>query len=65
MPKADAPALIKCPLCHRSYQEGFHALSRRDNETHICPDCGTREAMEDYFAGEARAGHNLNLQPWD
>ena len=25
----------------------FPALSRRDNETHICSDCGTREAMED------------------
>jgi hypothetical protein len=65
MPKADEPTMIKCPLCHRSYQEGFHALSRRDNETHICPVCGTREALEDYLTAEARAGHNLNLQPWD
>jgi len=25
------------------------ALSRRDNKTEICSDCGTREALEDYF----------------
>jgi hypothetical protein len=25
----------------------FPALSRRDNKTNICSDCGTREAMED------------------
>ena len=28
---------------------GFPALSRRDNDTYICTDCGTKEAMEDYF----------------
>lgn len=25
------------------------ALSRRDNKTEICSDCGTREALEDFF----------------
>ena len=37
----------KCPRCKRTYR-GFPALSRRDNETDICSDCGTAEAMEDY-----------------
>lgn len=33
-----------CPLCGATYA-GRPALSRRDNETLICPDCGTREAL--------------------
>ncbi len=35
-----------CPKCKRPYT-GYPALSRRDNKTEICPDCGTREAIED------------------
>lgn len=34
-----------CPRCGKTY-EGHPALSRVDNETLICPDCGTREALE-------------------
>ena len=34
-----------CPLCGTTYNEP-PALSRTDNETHICPDCGTRQALE-------------------
>lgn len=34
-----------CPLCGKSYGEA-PALSRADNETLICPDCGTRQALE-------------------
>ena len=34
-----------CPLCVKSYGEA-PALSRTDNETLICPDCGTRQALE-------------------
>ena len=34
-----------CPLCGRLYH-GYPALSRTDNETLICPDCGTREAFQ-------------------
>lgn len=33
-----------CPRCGQSYI-GRPALSRVDNETLICPDCGTREAL--------------------
>ena len=32
-----------CPLCGRTYH-GAPALSREDNKTLICPDCGTRQA---------------------
>ena len=34
-----------CPRCHKAYH-GVPALSRVDNKTYICPDCGTREALE-------------------
>ena len=34
-----------CPKCGRTYTER-PALSRSDNRTLICPDCGTREALE-------------------
>ena len=34
-----------CPKCGRTYTE-HPALSRCDNNTLICPDCGTREALE-------------------
>ena len=34
-----------CPRCGQSYT-GRPALSRVDHETLICPDCGTREALD-------------------
>ena len=35
-----------CPLCGRTYTE-VPALYRKDNvHFKICPDCGTREALE-------------------
>ena len=34
-----------CPLCGRPYH-GAPALSREDNKTLICPDCGTRQALQ-------------------
>ncbi|MFD1403740.1 hypothetical protein [Robinsoniella peoriensis] len=34
-----------CPWCGNTYQ-GTPALSRADNKTLICPDCGTREALK-------------------
>ena len=34
-----------CPLCGQTYTDA-PALSRTDNETLICPDCGTRQALE-------------------
>ena len=33
-----------CPKCGQPYK-GRPALSREDNKTLICPDCGTREAL--------------------
>lgn len=34
-----------CPKCGRTYKEP-PAISREDNKTEICPDCGTLEALE-------------------
>lgn len=33
-----------CPICGKKYTEA-PALSRIDNETLICPDCGMRQAL--------------------
>ena len=38
----------ECPDCKDTVTD-FPALSRKDNETEICSDCGTREALEDYY----------------
>ncbi len=37
--------LRKCPKCGKLFSESG-AVSRVDNVTIICPDCGTREALE-------------------
>ena len=34
-----------CPICGQEYI-GRPAISRTDCETPICPDCGTRQALE-------------------
>lgn len=36
-----------CPKCG-SWYEGAPAISREDNETEICPDCGYDEALAEY-----------------
>ena len=36
-----------CPLCGKAYSEP-PAISRKDNSTLICADCGTRESLEIY-----------------
>ena len=44
-----------CPRCGNRYTK-YPALSRRDNETDICPDCGTLEAFEDAGYSEPYTG---------
>ena len=43
--KTEGRRLAICPKCGKEYHVR-PALSRVDNETYICPDCGTREALE-------------------
>jgi predicted RNA-binding Zn-ribbon protein involved in translation (DUF1610 family) len=42
---------MKCPRCgvNELLEEGCNALSRQDNETEICNDCGTDEALAELF----------------
>jgi len=37
-----------CPSCWAEMERPFVSLSRRDNETLVCPECGILEAIEDY-----------------
>ena len=44
--KSDNAATFRtCPLCGAQYGD-VPALSRKYPNTQICPDCGTREALE-------------------
>jgi len=36
-----------CPICKRKYFD-YPALSRKDNKTLICPECGMHEALDEY-----------------
>lgn len=38
----------KCSKCRKNYV-GYPALSREDNETEICPECGVKEAILCYL----------------
>lgn len=40
-----------CPICGKLYS-GVPALSRADNKTMICPDCGTRQALKSIGVSE-------------
>lgn len=37
-----------CPLCRKEII-GHPALSRKDNKTLICSNCGTKEALEEFI----------------
>lgn len=47
-----------CPKCGRTYT-GHSAVSRADNITLICPDCGTREALESIGVCKEEQDHIL------
>ena len=42
-----------CPLCKKEIV-GYPALSRKDNKTEICSNCGTKEALEDFVKHKDR-----------
>lgn len=44
MMKEQQREAVKCPICGKMFTD-VPALSRVDNETLICPDCGIREAL--------------------
>ena len=45
MKKQEEIRTAVCPICGQTYH-GRPALSRLDNTMLICPDCGTRQALE-------------------
>lgn len=49
-----------CPICNREY-DGAPALSRLDNQTKICQDCGTMQALE---AARALLGADMPDDKW-
>lgn len=42
-----------CPRCGNTYDR-LLALSRKDNKTHICDQCGMEEALEDFYKHSAQ-----------
>lgn len=46
-----ALGLPLCPSCDEKplYEAGRNALSRKDNKTEICSDCGQKEAIEEFL----------------
>lgn len=53
--KGETEEMRKCPICGKEYQEP-PAISRKDDKTEICPDCGVMEALEAAgFSDEAKA----------
>ena len=50
MKKEEAIQEKTCPICGATYTAA-PALSRVDNQTPICPDCGTRQALASIGVG--------------
>ena len=49
-----------CPKCGKEYT-GRPALSRADNKTMICPDCGIHEALENIGVGKEEQNEILEI----
>lgn len=49
-----------CPRCGKRYT-GVPALSRMDNKTLICPDCGVRESLESIGVSEEEQEKILSI----
>ena len=43
----DSDSIKECPICGRMYTDR-PALSRRPGVGELCPECGQKEALEDY-----------------
>lgn len=48
-----------CPKCGKKYED-HPAISRTDNRTEICPECGTREALTAAGIDEAKQSEILS-----
>ena len=50
---------FKCPNCGKITTE-HSALSRKDNKTRICSDCGTKEAILDFINSRQDRGNGVD-----
>lgn len=58
---------VPCPRCKMAYP-GIGALSRRDNRTEVCSECGSEEAVIQFYAmDDVRNGvqKTIPLGEWD
>ena len=55
---SETPTYI-CGRCGKNC-EGFPAISRKDNKTAICPNCGKAEAFEAYAAHLEKTAEDPN-----
>lgn len=46
MKMKETPKQKLCPRCKIRFLTGRDALSRLDNKTYVCSQCGTEEAIE-------------------
>ena len=65
--KCEAPATYgPCPRCgeekYRTDREVMNALSRRDNKTYICSNCGTEEALLDFVRANQTLPHSQHTE---
>ena len=56
----ERPAERTCPLCGKNYSQP-PAVSRTDNQTLICPDCGTRQALASIGVDRAEQDQILRI----
>ncbi len=52
---------MKCPRCKQE-MKGYPAISRRDNKTEICSQCGTQEAIFDFQVEQTMRKLNDNIE---
>lgn len=53
MMESDYKAILVCPGCTAEFPEHLGALSRYDNRTDICSDCGSMEGIAQFHAMQA------------
>ncbi len=57
-----------CPRCKWNLlkrRDSLNAVSRRDNKTNICAECGIKEALEDYRLIPHWLDEPTNRPYWD
>jgi len=42
--------ILDCPICFNPFDEEHGSISRLDNKTKICSNCGLNEALSDYVS---------------